>query len=110
MKMNEEFNTGEVRLEIARMRKQQVPFLGDLLTQFDNFHKLCESILVTHVNYHVTYLEDFHLVSGKIRGMMKTIITLMYDDEQHEKHGIPVEEEEQVIGDQEIQEASSKVG
>ena len=108
MKMNEEFNTDEVRLEIAHMRQQQVPFLGDLLTQFDNFQKLCESILVTHVNYHVTYLEDFHLVSGKIRGMMKTISNLMYEDED-KKVKMVDGDEDQIIGDKDIQEASAKV-
>ena len=68
-KMHEEFNTEEVRLEIEKMKQQQVPFLDDLLGQFENFQKLCESIIVTHIHYHVTFLEDFHLVAGKIRGM-----------------------------------------
>jgi len=106
LKMYEEFNSAEVKSEIARMQIQQVPFLEDLRAQFSNFHQLCESILVTHINYHVTFLEDFHLVAGKIRGIMKTIITLMYDDDNDvdTRNG-----DDDIIGDKEIQEASAKV-
>lgn len=104
LKMYEEFNSTEVKSEIARMQIQQVPFLEDLMTQFANFHQLCESILVTHINYHVTFLEDFHLVAGKIRGIMKTIITLMYDDAENAENV-----DDNIIGDKEIEEASAKV-
>ncbi|XP_066928197.1 uncharacterized protein [Clytia hemisphaerica] len=100
-KMHEEFNTEEVKSEIEKMKEQQVPFLDDLLGQFGNFQKLCESIIVTHIHYHVTFLEDFHLVAGKIRGMMKTIITLMYDDESTSK-----DDDDNIIKDQDIQEAA----
>lgn len=79
--MFKDFNSSLVQGDIIMMNHENIPFVRDLNVQFGNIHKLCETIIVTHTSYHVTYLEDFHMVAGKIRGMLKTIMVMFYDDE-----------------------------
>lgn len=77
----QQFNNTPIQSDIARMNEEDIPFVRDLNVQFRNLSKVCESIIVTQINYHVTFLEDLHMVCGRLRGMMKTLIIMFYNEE-----------------------------
>ncbi|XP_057292109.1 uncharacterized protein LOC130614689 [Hydractinia symbiolongicarpus] len=79
-KMNDEIECETMKRDLGKMNADDVPFVIEVNLQFRNVRQICENIIVHHIHYNVTYLEDFHLVCGKIRGIMKTLIALYYND------------------------------
>ena len=79
-RIHEAFNNNTNKKRTHQITIDDVPFIADVNATFKTFGQVCERIILTTVNYNVTYLEDFHLMTGKIHGMIESIIALYYKD------------------------------
>lgn len=79
-RVHEKFNNDINKKRFTKITADDVPFVVHINEIIKIFGKICQRISLTTVNYNVTFLEDFHLMAGKLHAMIEFVLILYYQD------------------------------